>query len=179
MLFRSTVWGAFNFTYNAASTSGSQTARIKTDAYRLGIAVAGSVLVEFATAPSGGLDNAVAATTYLSGGTKGGTTAAAFSAAVDALQKVKCNFVVPLFSRDASLDITDSLTEASSTYTIDAINAYVKSHVSAMSTMKAKRNRQAFLSKRDTFALVSEASANLASYRCMLVFQDVKSAISG
>lgn len=117
---------------------------------------------------------ATANPTYLTGGTKGGTTAAGFSAAIDALQAVVGNFVVPLFSQDASLDITAGLTESSSTYTIDAINAYVKTHVNAMSTLKRRRNRQAFLSKRDTFAVVQAAASNLAAYRCSLTFQDFK-----
>jgi hypothetical protein len=111
---------------------------------------------------------------YLSGGTKGGTTQAAFSAAIDALQGIVANFVVPCFSQDASLDITAGLTESSSTYTIDAINAYVKTHVNSMSTLKRRRNRQAFLSKRDTFINAQSAASNLAAYRCSLTFQDVK-----
>ncbi len=173
------TWGSFASSFTAASTWGAQTGRIKIDAYRLQAALANSTLVEFVTAPLGGLPGPVAAVTYYAGGTKGATTAAGVTAAVDALQQVQCNFVVPLFSRDATSDIVDGLTDSGSTYTIDALNAYVKSHVHAMSTMKAKRNRQAVLSKRDTYAVVSNASANIASYRCMMVFEDVKSAATG
>jgi hypothetical protein len=165
--------------FTCASYQGAKVARIKTDAYRMGLAIANSQLVEFASAPSASLPLAVPTYTYLAGGTKGATTASDFAAAIDALQQVRCNFVVPLISRDASEDIVDGQTDAASTYEIDAVNAYVKSHVHAMSTMKVKRNRQGFISKRDTFAVVSNAAANIASYRCAMVFQDVKSAVSG
>src|SRR5665213_756019 len=45
-----------------------------------------------------------------------------------------------------------------------------------MSTMKAKRHRQAFLSIRDTFANAQATSANLASSRCSCTFEDVMDA---
>jgi hypothetical protein len=165
--------------FNCASYQGAKTARIKTDAYRMGLAVAGSALVSFASAPAASLPKAAATYAYLANGTKGATTAAGFTAAIDALAQTRCNFVVPLISRDASADIADGLTDAGSTYTVDAVNAQIKSHVHAMSTMKAKRNRQGFISKRDTFTVVSNAAANVASYRCAMVFQDVKSSVSG
>lgn len=174
-----TVWGGFNFTMGFATTWGAANCRIKIDAFRLSQAVANSTSVMWVSAPKGGLPNAVASTTFFAGGAKGGTTAAGITAAIDALQQLSCNFVVPLFSRDATLDISDGLTDATSTYTIDALNAYLKSHVHAMSTMKAKRNRQAVVSKRDTFVNDSTASANLASHRCMMVFEDVGTAVTG
>jgi hypothetical protein len=166
--------------FACATYQGGKVARVKTDAYRIINAIANSQLVTFASAPSASLPKAAASYVYLSGGLKGGTTASGFAAAIDALQQVRCNFVIPLISRDAvGADIVDGLTDASSTYQVDAVNAYVKSHVHAMSTMKAKRNRQGFISKRDTFTVVSNSAANIASYRCAMVFQDVKSAVSG
>ena len=166
--------------FACATYQGGKTARIKTDAYRMINAIANSQLVTFASAPSASLPKAAASYVYLAGGLKGGTTASGFAAAIDALQQVRCNFVIPLISRDAiGADIVDGFTDASSTYEIDAVNAYVKSHCHAMSTMKAKRNRQGFISKRDTFTIVSNSAANIASYRCAMVFQDVKSAVSG
>lgn len=111
---------------------------------------------------------------YLSGGTKGGTTNANITGGIDALQGIVCNFVVPLFSQDASADIIAGLTESSSTYTIAAINAYVKTHVNAMSTLKQRKNRQGFVSIRDTFVNAQAAASNLAAYRCSMTFQDIK-----
>ena len=120
--------------------------------------------------------------TYLSGGAKGSTlgtasaltTVPTFPGAIDALQGVVCNFIVPLFSQDATTDIALGLTESSSTYTIAAITAYVKTHVNFMSTMKKRRNRQAILSYKGTFANAQLAAANLAAYRTAMTFQDFK-----
>lgn len=170
--------------FNAACyQAGAKVARVKTDAYRMVNAIANSQLVEFDSAPSASIPLAAATYVYLGSlvlGAKGGTTDQQFANAIDGLQQVRCNFIVPLVSRDAAGgDVADGLTDAASTYTVDGVNAYLKSHVHAMSTMKAKRNRQAFISKRDTFTIVSNSAANIASYRCAMVFQDVKSAVSG
>lgn len=169
-------------TFACATTNGAYVGRIKTDAYRFAQAVALGTKSCFAhkvgdatTGPSSGLPGVVAAT-YLAGGARGGTTQAAATGAIDALEKVRGNFVIPLFSRDATADIADGLTDASSTYTIDSLNAYVKSHVLKMSQVKRRRNRQAFLSKRDSFANVKTAAANIASFRCAMTFQDFKQA---
>jgi hypothetical protein len=43
-----------------------------------------------------------------------------------------------------------------------------------MSTLKRRRNRQAFLSKKDTFAVVKTSAADIASFRCAMTFQDDK-----
>jgi hypothetical protein len=87
---------------------------------------------------------------------------------------VRGNFLIPLFSRDGSLDAADKLTEAGSTYTIAGINAGARSHVLKMSTLKKGRNRQAFLSMRDTFSADKSAAANTASYRACMPFQDIR-----
>jgi hypothetical protein len=173
------TWGVFSSSYNAATTWGGYACRIKIDAYRLRSALAGSYLVEFATAPQGGLPALVSTSTFLANGAKGGTTAAGVSLAIDAMEQLRANFIVPCFSQDATADIAAGLTDASSTYTIDAINSLIKTHVHKMSGMKTKRNRQAFVSKRGTFDAVKEAAANLASHRCMMAFEDVKSSVSG
>lgn len=174
-----TDWGVQSIGYVARTTHGAYACQIKIDAYRLRAALAASYLVEFAGTPLGGLPAVTAAVAYLSGGTRGATTAANVSGAIDAIEQVRANFVVPLFSRDASEDILDGLTDAGSTYQIDAVNSLVKTHVHKMSGMKTKRNRQAFVSKRGAFADVEEAAANLASHRCMMAFQDVKNSNSG
>lgn len=152
--------------------------RIKIDGYRLGQAVNnGSVLVQLgnpAANPASGLPTAMAAQQFLSGGAKGGTSDSDVTAAFAALEQVDGNFLVPLFSRDASDDLADGLTDDTSGYTIAAINAAAKSHVLAVSTLKRRKNRQAFLSLSDTFATVKETSANIASFRCSLTFEDFK-----
>lgn len=165
------------------NTNGALTGRIKKDAVafanKLGTS---STTVRLGTGttstiPAIGVPAPQATPIYLSGGSKGGTSNAQVVGAIDALQRVRGNFLIPLFSRDALADATDTngaTTESTSTYTIDSINAYAKSHVILMSTLKRRRNRQAFLSKRDTFLNAQGAASNIANFRCSFYFQDVK-----
>lgn len=154
-----------------------QPGRIKIDAQRLFDDVSGSSqLLQFnnpASRPAAGLP-AVTATTYLTGGTKGGTTNAMVSAAIAGLENVEGNFLVPLFSQDASADIVDEVTDAASTYTIAAINAAAKSHVLAMSLFKRRKSRQAINSIQAPFLTQQDAGANTASFRVNMTFQNVK-----
>ena len=173
-----TVYGVLDQgTYGIASELGAKPGRVKTDAYEYFTTIlSGSALVQPGSSlvqPPSGLPEAQG-TFYLAGGARGGTTAAAAQAAIDACQKIKGNFLVPLFSRDASLDIAAGLTDPSSTYTIDAINAAAKAHVLLMSQIKRRRNRQAFVSKQSTFTAVKQASQNLASFRVAMTFEDFK-----
>lgn len=165
-------------TYTCASAWGAKTGRIKADGKAfLNEVTAGNSLVDIkvispATALIGLPD--VSSLAFLAGGSKGATTNAKISAALDALQGVRCNFVIPLFSRDATYDISDGLTDSASTYTIDSINSAVRSHVLSMSVLKRRRPRQAFVSYRGTFAASKTASGNMASSRVAMFFQDVK-----
>ena len=163
-----------------ATSNGAEAGRLKIDAYRFFNKVAQeSVLVQLQDA-NGNVVQAPAGLpqpatlTYLANGAKGSTADADVTAALSALEKVQGNFVVPLFSRDATADKADGLTDNASSYTIEGINAAVRSHVLAMSTLKRRKNRQAFLSKRDTFDAVKTAAANTASFRCAYPFQDAK-----
>lgn len=164
-------------TFSCGTTYGNQTARIKCDAVRFYESVRDkSSLVVFSddqTPAASGLPGAYSVT-YLSGGTLGATTDADVSSALEAAEGLTVNFVVPAFSRDATDDIADDLTDAASTYTIDSINAATLAHVTAMSKIKAKKNRQAFLSKRTSLSDAKDASGTLASARATLCFQDAK-----
>lgn len=174
------TWGSWSATYSAANTWGGYTCRIKTDAYRFRQVMDTSTLVMLdGDLPYGGLPEIVSSFTYLAGGSKGSTTNTSFDDAILALEKLRCNFVIPLISRDATDDIADNLTDASSTYEIEYVNAAFKSHVAKMSTMKARRNRQAFLSFRGSFNDASDAAANIASFRCCMPFEDTKQGLSG
>jgi len=164
------------------TTFGNQSGRLKIDAYRFFNELQASVLLQLGTGDDptllvqavSGLPDAMSAISFLSGGTKGGTTDATFQAAVNAMENVRGNFLVPLFSRDAAADVTAGLTDSTSTYTIAGINAYAKSHVLAMSVLKKRKNRQAFCSYKGTFLAAREAAAGAASYRANMTFQDVK-----
>ncbi len=164
-------------TFTIASDLGAQPARIKMDAYQyFNAMITSSSLVQPGVSlvqPAAGLPE-VQSTFYLAGGARGATTAEDVFNAINACQKIKGNFLVPLFSQDASLDIIAGLTDPASTYTIDAINAEAKAHVLLMSQVKRKGNRQAFTSKRTTFTAVKQASQNLASFRCAMPFLDYK-----
>lgn len=163
-----------------SSFSGHTPGRIKKDAYQFANVLSASQAVQLnnpVAAATAGLPE-VQSSTYLAGGARGASSQANVTGAIDALALVRGNFLVPLFSRDASLDAADGITDAASSYTIDAINAYAKSHVLAMSTVKRRRNRQAFLSKRDTFLNAKLAANNIASNLCALCFQDVKNIAS-
>lgn len=163
-------------TFFAGATHANYGLRLKVDAAKFYAAVSASNLVQIgnpvASAAAGLPD--IMATTYLVGGLKGATTNANVTGAIDALEAVKCNFVVPCFSRDVADDITDELTDSGSTYDILTINAYAKTHVLKMSTFKKRRNRQAVLSLRGSFAEAQEAAQGIASFRCAMTFQDVK-----
>lgn len=167
-------------TTSISTSWGSQTGRLKIDAFRFFQAISDqSALVQLENAAgtviqaTKGLP-AVKTTTFLAGGLKGSTSDANFTAAVDALRLVTGNFLVPLFSRDADDDVADNLTDSGSAYTIAAIHAACKTHVLAMSTLKQKRNRQAFLSIEDTFAVAKTTASDIANFRCIMAFQDVK-----
>lgn len=166
-------------TFNIASVFGAFTGRIKQDAWKVFNKInSESVLVQLDKEPSAG-QPAVAALGYLTGGAKGSTSDSAVAAAIDAIGKISGNFVVPLFSRDAYNDIVDGQTDPASTYTIDGINAYVRSHVLKMATLKRRKNRQAFLSYRGTFLDAKTRSANLGQQRCSMSFMDVRVAPNG
>jgi hypothetical protein len=161
-------------TFTCASTFGGTPGRIKQDAYAFYVAMRdnGALTMETTEAASG-LPAPTTGFSFLTGGSLGATSDATFQAALNKLKLVRGNFVVPLFSRDATADVADGLTDPSSSYTIAAIHQNTRSHVLSMSTLKARRNRQAFLSIRDTFDNCQTVAANLANSRCSCSFEDV------
>lgn len=160
-----------------SSASNRKPGRIKRDIYDITKGIANmaqnSTLIEYQVFVGAGLPEAQPAK-FLSGGARGGTTGLAFAEAIDALSNVRCNFVVPLVSQDAAQDKLEGLTDASSTYTISAVNAAVKTHVINMSTAKTKRHRIALVSRKGTFAEAKAAAQQMSSFRVACLFQDVK-----
>lgn len=159
-----------------SSVAAQKPGRIKRDAYLTFVAMRdSSVLLQVgnpAAAASAGLPEAQALT-FLSGGARGATSNANILAALAAAEKLTANFIVPLFSRDATDDAADLLTDASSSYTIDAVIANTKSHVLAMSQIKRSRWRQGFLSYQGTFTEDQDKAATLANASCSLSTLDV------
>jgi len=161
----------------ATSTAASVLpCRIKKDSYDFEQALLGSptVIATLGAYGQTGLPEPTTVDHFFTGGARKGTTGAQFNAAVDELARINCNFVVPLFSQDASGDIASGLTDSASTYTISAVNAYVKSHCIAMSTPKKKKHRLGICSFKGTFANGIAQAQSLASARTALMIQDVK-----
>lgn len=164
-------------TQGCCTQFGGLSCKLKVDAYRLFEEMSSSLLVQLGATPAAaasGLPTAMAAQQFLAGGTKGGTTDADVTAALVALEDVVGNFVIPLFSRDATDDKTDGLTDSTSTYTIDAVQLAAKTHVLAVSTTKRKKHRRAFLSVAESFADAKQRGADLSSARTSLCIQDFK-----
>lgn len=158
---------------------GEYNGRIKIDAYRFFQVLSNSsTLAQLGTTTVAraalGLPDATANLAFLAGGSKGGTSDADMTAGIAALETVEGNFLVPLFSRDATLDIADGLTDSSSAYTIAAVHAAAKSHVLAQSAYLVQKNRQALVSIEAGFEAQKLAASELGSFRCNMTFQDPK-----
>ena len=165
-----------------AVTGMVEAGRIKKAMNNFKVKVAQSSVLDFEAAAAKGLPAEMIVAQYLGvnpldpsdltkKGKKGSTKSADIANCISSLEGIKVNFVIPLFSRNAEDDKADGLTDSASAYTIDAINALVKSHVLAMSSPKMKRNRIAMLSKKASYADVKSASSSLSHYRVNMFFQ--------
>jgi hypothetical protein len=161
-------------TFSISGLASHKNGRIKRDASAWLAQNSASALVEASLQSQSGLPEVTSTEKYLEGGSKGGTTSALVVAAIDAIEKLDTNFVVPLFSVDATEDIALEQTESSSTYSVDAINSYVQAHVLKMSAIKMRKNRIGIVSKRASYEDCKEAAGNLNSFRMYLCFEDMK-----
>ena len=152
-------------------------ADIKKDSFEVAEMFALSSIADMVSQVTVGLPTALAETA-LAGGALGATTSASITTALDKFTKIRVNSVLPLFSRDATADIADALTDVASTYTIAAIHAAVKTHLSLMSTTKKKSERQGYLSVKASYAASKTVSMDLASARVQLTIQDIRQADS-
>lgn len=114
------------------------------------------------------MDNKV----FLNGGTAGFTTDSDVTSGFDAAMKVPAVLVEPLFSRDASKDIADGLTDESSSYTIDAIVEAAKAHVNTATA--SYKERSSILGYHSDFETVKFKARNLFDARIQMCFQMVK-----
>ncbi len=156
-----------------ATLPQAQPGRIKQDAYEWSTTLDANAFVNAEMVAVAGLPEPVSPNQFLEGGTLAGTTSATFVAAIDACQGVVTNFIVPLISANASVDIAAGQTDPTSTYSIDAVNAYLNSHVIFMSDLPQRMNRVAIGSREGTFAQQMAAAQNLNSFRFGMTFQDV------
>jgi hypothetical protein len=160
-------------TVGALGGTGIMPARIKKDSDEVQDFFEASVIAEIISQEELGLPDALAET-MLSGGARGSTSSAEIVNALTKFEKFHVNFIVPLFSRDATADIADGLTDAASTYTIAGIHQAVKTHISLMKTVKRKSERQGILSLKDTYLNCKQQAGILADARQQLVIQDVR-----
>jgi len=161
-------------TFGISSDTGYKPAMIKWDAFSFNQDVNGSTMAYIILVGQSGLPEEESVFSFLSGGLKGATTSADIVSAIDVMESVTTNFIVPLISQDADADIALGQTDSHSTYAIDAINSYVKSHAIKMSTVESRKNRIALVSKNAPYADVKNASASLDSFRVAMAFQDAK-----
>ena len=148
-------------------------ARIKKDAQEVADFFADSQIADIMSQANKGLMNAKTETA-LNGGALGGTATSAIVDALAAFQEIRVNSVVPLFSRDATADIADSLTDATSAYTLLGIHQAIKTHCALMSTTKNRSERQGYLSMKATFDEALNRAALLADARLQLMIQDTR-----
>lgn len=158
-------------TFNISSGLGAEPGRIKNDATNWLSEVSGSGLATATLSGQSGLPEPTANFSFLSGGTKGGTSGADATAAINAALSVTTNFVAPLFSVDATDDITLGETESSSTYTVDAINAGMRSHALLASNLENQQQRQVGISKDASFADQKDAVSASGTFRGFFGFQ--------
>ncbi|CAB4125739.1 hypothetical protein UFOVP53_214 [uncultured Caudovirales phage] len=148
-------------------------ARIKKDAQEVADMMANSSIVSIVSQSATGLMDA-SVEVALAGGTLGATSTASMAAALSAFEQIRVNSVIPLFSRDSTADILDSLTDAGSSYTIAGIHQSVKTHCQLMSTTKNRSERQGYISLKASFASSLDTAALLADARMQLSIQDTK-----
>jgi hypothetical protein len=135
--------------------------------------MANSSIVEIVSQEQTGLMDA-ASEVALAGGALGASNTAAITSALSAFEQIRVNSVIPLFSRDATADIADSLTDATSAYTIAGIHQAIKTHCQLMSTTKNRSERQGYLSIKQSFNASLDTAALLADSRLQLSIQDTR-----
>lgn len=118
-----------------------------------------------------GLPSGESSQSFLLGGAKGATSNADIQAALDAGLKVPAVQVLPLFSRDAYLDVADGLTEPESTYSIDSVHAALKAHVATGWSSSMRRERFGLASFFGSFEESKEKAQTMNYENVSMAFQ--------
>lgn len=153
--------------------SGLMPGRVKKSLYNWKTVLSTSQAVNFTATATAGLPDAMTLPALLTGGTRGATLAADIVNVLEQIAGIQVNIIVPLFSQNASADITAGMTDSASTYTIAAVNALVKSHCIEFSTPKLKRNRIGILSILDTYINAKNQAHSLGHYRISITMQPI------
>lgn len=155
------------------TTTGNLTGRLKIDAKAFFDAVQSTALVQLGTsnpltdpqpaAPTGnrpaGAGLPLAASGFLAGGAKAGTTQAQMVAAIERCEKLIFNFGCLLISQDASVDITEGETESTSTYQLEPCIIKARQQAEALSTQFRRKPRQWFAGIEGSYVAVQRPMA--------------------
>lgn len=110
---------------------------------------------------------------FLTGGAKGASVNSDFSTGFSKSLAKDYNDLLPCISRDASSDIADGLTDASSTYTISAVQAAEKAHLILRSNVRNRKEAQGWTGFRNSAkASCYTAAGNIGSELVQMVIQD-------
>lgn len=117
---------------------------------------------------------AVLAQTALTGGAKGASISSDFSDGFDASLTEDYSVCIPAISQDASDDILSGLTDASSTYDIESVQASLKDHLILRGNIKNRKEAQGMVGYRKTAKADVYAQARTLGSELMQIFmQDV------
>ena len=160
--------------------SGSQSypGRIKSDYFDFAnLFTLNTGLVSFssnsALLKKAGLPSPDANAIFLSGGILGSTSNIDISRGYDAGLKIEVSQVIPLFSRDASYDVVDGLTDPLSSYTIASVTNSLVAHVNTASNADTRKERIGCGSFHSDFITTQQFASSIGSYRVNMFFEMV------
>jgi hypothetical protein len=164
-----------NVTVGAYSEAENEPARLKGDAYAFSQLIADSALVQIDTMTAvKGLPDQLSPAVNLTGGARSHSTSAMFDAGLTKALAEDINVIVPLISQDASDDIADGETDASSTYDVEAVHLALSTHLTLRGNVKNRKEAQGVVGyRKSTKALMFAQAASLADANIQLVGQDV------
>jgi len=117
---------------------------------------------------------AASAEAYLTGGAKGASSNSDFSDGMAASLSEDYGVCVPCISRDATGDISDAMTDSSSSYTIASVVAALDSHLRLRGSIKNRKEAQGMAGIRNAAKASCYAQAtSLNSELVQLTMQDV------
>lgn len=107
---------------------------------------------------------------YLAGGARGASSSTDFSTGMAKSLAADWNVAIPAISRDSADDITDGLTDAASTYDVDAVHAALDSHLRLRGSIKNRKEAQGMVGRRDAAIANSYAAAQTLNSELIQMF---------
>lgn len=154
-------------------TSASSMYRLQQEIVELINAGSDRVVASLAATPVAGLPVNVT-DSFLAGGAKGASLNSDFSGGLAQSLAKTWNVALPCISRDATDDIADGLTDASSAYTIASVIASLDSHLRLRGSTKNRKEAQGMAGIREAAkADAFQAARDAGSFLVQLAMQDV------